>query len=98
MIPPPKATSTFTFDADTPNIGPRSYGAGGGSPPPASCPGGLAPRSDLRFEVEIQRGLGGSPEVREAGLLEDVPEPGLTGLGAETESDLLRKRVGGADR
>src|SRR6266498_4208800 len=92
MIPPPKATSTFTFDAETPNTRPTWYGAGGDSRPPA-------PRdSDLCFEDEVQRRLGGSPEAREPCLLEHVSEPSLAGLGAESESDLLRQGVGRADR
>ena len=40
----------------------------------------------------------GPPEVREAGLLEHLPEARLAGLGAEPEADLLRQRVRRADR
>src|SRR5262245_9396603 len=74
----------------------RSYGAGGASPPPARAD--FASRLGPCFEDEVERRLGGSPEVREPGLLEDVTEPSLTGLGTEAETDLLRERVGRADR
>src|SRR5262245_44755018 len=50
-----------------------------------------------RLEHQVERGLGGAPEAREARAQHHVTQPGLSGLRAQAEADLLSQRRGRTD-
>src|SRR5215218_7763268 len=53
------------------------------------CAGSVTRTSWTCLEDEVEGRLGGAPEAREAGALDDLAAAGLAGLGAEREPDLL---------
>src|SRR3546814_5716568 len=55
-------------------------------------------RLQPRFEDEVERGFPGAAEPREAGLAEDLRQPGLAGLRAEHQAAAVGDRVRAADR
>jgi len=50
-----------------------------------------------RFEHEIKRSLGGAPKTSESACCDDFPNPGFTGLRAQTKTNFLRERGGNTD-
>src|SRR5271155_4161118 len=54
------------------------------------------PPLTTRFKNQVERRLGGAPEAGESRLHDYLAQTFFTGLGAESESDLLRQRGGRA--
>src|SRR5207248_7141295 len=63
-----------------------------------TSPAAYRTRLGPSLEYQVQRTLGRTPEAAESRLLEHRPQPGLAGLSAEPQSDLLREGVRRTDR
>src|SRR5262245_38568078 len=68
------------------------------STPPAVCPSADRVLTELslrfRFQDEVKRRLGGSPELAEPGLFHDLAQSTLPSLRSESQANLLAARIG----
>src|SRR6476661_5638150 len=51
-----------------------------------------------RLEHQVERGLGGTPEMPEPGRPDDLLDPGRPGLRAQRQADVLGERRGRAEQ